>query len=72
MHTAVEHRRRLISRVSLLGAAPARTALTANRLLSGGPDEKEAGSPSENPEILPAYRVERETGFEPATLSLGS
>jgi hypothetical protein len=36
------------------------------------PGTKKAGSPRTNPEVLPAFRLERETGFEPATLSLGS
>jgi hypothetical protein len=35
-------------------------------------EKKKAGDVSENPESPPAFRLERETGFEPATLSLGS
>jgi hypothetical protein len=37
----------------------------------GGPKEK-AGTPGQDPQDVPAFRLERETGFEPATLSLGS
>jgi hypothetical protein len=33
---------------------------------------KKAGTPSRNHEDVPALVLERETGFEPATLSLGS
>jgi integrase len=36
------------------------------------PGTKKAGNPRTNPEGLPAFSLERETGFEPATLSLGS
>lgn len=32
---------------------------------------KKAGNPRTNPEGLPAFRLEREAGFEPATLRLG-
>ena len=35
-------------------------------------EKKKAGDASENPESSPAVELERETGFEPATLSLGS
>ena len=31
-----------------------------------------AGTPGQDPQDVPASRMERETGFEPATLSLGS
>jgi excisionase family DNA binding protein len=33
---------------------------------------RRAGNPRSNPEGLPAFSLERETGFEPATLSLGT
>ena len=35
-------------------------------------EKKKAGDASENPESSPAWGLERETGFEPATLSLGT
>ncbi len=42
-------------------------------LVPRGPEGmKKAGTPSIDPEEIPACRLERETGFEPATLSLGS
>ena len=34
--------------------------------------KKKAGDASKKPESSPACELERETGFEPATLSLGS
>jgi excisionase family DNA binding protein len=37
----------------------------------GAPKEK-AGTPRQDPQDVPAFRLERETGFEPATLSLGT
>ena len=39
---------------------------------ANGADVKEAGNPSAIREGFPACELERETGFEPATLSLGS
>lgn len=46
------------------------TAGTPLRAVPG--KKKKAGDSSKNPEESPAGGLERETGFEPATLSLGS
>jgi hypothetical protein len=46
---------------------------SAAPLLQGeGGDVKKAGTPGQMPQEIPASGLERETGFEPATLSLGS
>ena len=36
------------------------------------PEKRKAGGPARNLAERPAFHLERETGFEPATLSLGS
>ena len=54
-------------------AAGAEAGPFAAPLLQGeGADVKKAGTPGQMPQESPAFRLERETGFEPATLSLGS
>ena len=55
------------------GAAPP----CAPRLLRACPvvrhaSNGKAGTPGQDPQDVPAFSLERETGFEPATLSLGS
>ena len=63
--------RRLVCDTSL-GIGPA-VARFATPLLRTVPDQtKRAGDASQNRESSPAGGMERETGFEPATLSLGS
>ena len=52
------------------GPAVARFATPVLRAVPG--EKKMAGDASENPESSPACEMERETGFEPATLSLGT
>ena len=87
-HLLMSYQREAISKArllpkALLENAPARPqetapgartrTLLADYLLTiGGPDEGEAGTPNREGLEVPAVRVERETGFEPATLSLGS
>ena len=51
------------------GPALARFATPLLRMVPG--EKKMAGDSSKNPEASPARGLERETGFEPATLSLG-
>ena len=54
-------------------AAGAEAGSFAAPLLQGEVgDVKKAGTPGQDPQDVPAFRLERETGFEPATLSLGS
>ncbi len=79
-HLAPEYLRAEVDRLSFGAAVLATVPRSlpgarefATRLLPepAGP-KKKAGSPRGNPLELPAFRVERETGFGPATLSLGS
>jgi len=54
-------------------AADAEAGPFAAPLLQGeGAPKEKAGTPRQDPQDVPAFRLERETGFEPATLSLGS
>ncbi len=73
-HLAPEYLRAEVDRLSF-GKAVA-DALPRNfvtRLLpEGRSGKKKAGTPDAKPQEVPALRLERETGFEPATLSLGS
>ncbi len=55
-----------------LRIGPDRTSLADNMLTELTPDAKKAGTAGKDPLEVPALRLERETGFEPATLSLGS
>ncbi len=68
-HLAPEYLRAEVDRRSF-GPAVARFATPVLRAVPG--EKKKAGDASENPESSPAVELERETGFEPATLSLGS
>ncbi len=87
-HLLMKYQREAIARARLLprellpakSAEPHETAPGAGSdlpladiLLTGTPTGmKKAGTPGENPQEIPACMLERETGFEPATLSLGS
>jgi integrase len=54
-----------IGRLKLTGFASPLLPAAAN-------DEGRAEEPEQNNQVSPGFRLERETGFEPATLSLGS
>ena len=59
--------------VPVRAAAGAGPGSSAASLLQGeGGATRKAGTPEQNPQEIPASVLERETGFEPATLSLGS
>ena len=68
-HLAPEYLRAEVDRLSF-GPAVARFATPVLRAVQG--QKKMAENSSKNPEEFPASVLERETGFEPATLSLGS
>ena len=68
-HLAPEYLRAEVDRLSF-GPAVARFATPVLREVAG--EKKWAGDASQNRESSPACGMERETGFEPATLSLGS
>ncbi len=68
-HLAPEYLRAEVDRLSF-GPAVARFARPVLRTVPG--EKKRAGDASQNRESSPACGMERETGFEPATLSLGS
>ncbi len=68
-HLAPEYLRAEVDRLSF---GPAVTGFATPLLRSAGAGKKKAGTPDAKPQEVPALRLERETGFEPATLSLGS
>ena len=64
-----------VAPVDVPGEAPSCVAaggLLDSLLDRAGSGDRKAGSPGSNSQELPAFILERETGFEPATLSLGS
>ena len=68
-HLTPGYLRTEVDRLSF-GPAVARFATPVLRAVRG--EKKLAENSSKNPEEFPACGLERETGFEPATLSLGS
>ncbi len=87
-HLLMNYQRDAIAKARLLspevlsswGAEPQEAAPGARSDLSLGAylvpgrtnGTKKAGTPGQKPQEIPACNLERETGFEPATLSLGS
>ncbi len=82
-HLAPDYMRAEVDRLRLLPrpapdqteAAPLLLAAGLDRALvgrAGEPEKQKAGSPAQNLAEQPAFQMERETGFGPATLSLGS
>ena len=68
-HLAPEY---LLAEVDRLSFGSAVTQSATPLLRSAPTGHEEAGSESENAQEFRPRRMERETGFEPATLSLGS
>ena len=68
-HLAPEYLRAEVDRLTF---GPEVTQFATPLLRPASTPKKKAGNPRTNPEGLPAFSLERETGFEPATLSLGS
>jgi hypothetical protein len=75
-HLAPEYLRAEVDRLSfgeaVLATVPGRPELVTRLLPEPETAKRKAGTPRAKAQEVPAWRLERETGFEPATLSLGS
>jgi hypothetical protein len=71
-HLAPGYLRAEVDRLAFGLPESAPAPLAAMLLQPGVPGTTKAGTPGRKPQEIPAWKLERETGFEPATLSLGS